>query len=119
MYVENKHALNAARYGGDIHLRYDPERFLVRYSCEFDRIQILEWDGSSYSTMLPRDRSEDELLQVLRDANEVTSDKGYNPWVSIRQDFAESLAVRTKRRQLRDEQVAKRLPRGARRLTRR
>jgi len=94
MYVENKHAPNAARFGGEIHLRYDSERFMVRYSYEFDRIQILEWDGASFSTMLPRDRSENDLLQVLRDADALAAPMGYTIWGRIDKTFGETLADR-------------------------
>ena len=122
MFFHVMRAPNVARYGGEIHLQYDRGnvKFLVRYSCGMDRICLLQWDdsysvGGSYSPTAARDRDAAEIEQVLRDADDLASRKGYNPWVSIRKAFSETLADRVSDSVRRQQQVAKRLPRGARR----
>jgi len=98
MFFRVRQAPNVAIFSGEIHLRYgdesQQERFLVRYSCGADLIVLEQWDGSSYSPTLPRDRDAAEIYQVLRDADAVAAPLPYTIWGRADKAFRETLAER-------------------------
>jgi len=124
MFFDAKLAPHVAEFRGDFTLHYGDEAFRVKRSDDLNKIEISEYDNQSCSLMPPRDRSEEELLQVLRDAEELAAKWSLNSWGGLGKFFDESLRERTtkaaaERLRLREAQVARRLPRGARRLVQR
>ena len=96
MLFDARLAPHVAEFRGDFTLHYGDEResFRVKRCDEPNKIEILEYDRPSCLPAAPRGRSREELLQVLRDAEELAVQWGLNSWGGLGRRFAESLAER-------------------------
>ena len=101
MLFDAKLAPHVAEFRGDFTLHYGAERESFRVKrcdepdkIEISKIEILEYDRPSCPPATPRGRSREELLQVLRDAEELAVQWGLNSWGGLGRCFAESLAER-------------------------